>query len=226
MSAQPSPTSGSAFTDFVFDPSEKLDSLGGPKQRYLSNVAAIKLLKQLEAECRPPGNLTADEQQTLARYCGWGDTEAFNHSCIRKSHYEIEHCGNLKGLLTEAEIISLRASTLNSHYMRLDVIRAIYETIERLGLAVWRNYEYWSRLLESATSSARCLRRWQMRRSVSPSNLIPSLLAFLLVSIPRPMSLSPASRLSGCRKNISTWLFQTSHSRTYRFMTLRPKIAA
>jgi hypothetical protein len=86
MSALPSPTSSSAFTDFVFDPSEKLDSLGGPKQRYLSNVAAIKLLKQLEAECRPPGSLTTDEQQTLARYCGWGDTEVFNHSCIRKSH--------------------------------------------------------------------------------------------------------------------------------------------
>jgi phospholipid N-methyltransferase len=137
MSALPSPTLGSAFTDFVFDLSEKLDSLGGPKQRYLSNVAAIKLLKQLEAECRPPGNLTSDEQQTLARYCGWGDTEVFNHSCIRKSHYEIEHCGNLKGLLTEAEITSLRASTLNSHYTRLDVIRAIYEAIERLGLAAW-----------------------------------------------------------------------------------------
>jgi hypothetical protein len=137
MSALPSPTPGSAFTDFVFDLSEKLDSLGGPKQRYLSNVAAIKLLKQLEAECRPPGNLTSDEQQTLARYCGWGDTEVFNHSCIRKSHYEIEHCGNLKGLLTEAEITSLRASTLNSHYTRLDAIRAIYEAIERLGLAAW-----------------------------------------------------------------------------------------
>jgi N12 class adenine-specific DNA methylase len=146
MSALPSPTSGSAFTDFVFDPSEKLDSLGGPKQRYLSNVAAIKLLKQLEAECRPPGNLTTDEQQVLARYCGWGDTEVFNHSCIRKSHYEIEHCGNLKGLLTEPEIASLRASTLNSHYTKLDAIRAIYEAIERLGLAAWRKL----RILEPA----------------------------------------------------------------------------
>jgi hypothetical protein len=116
MSALPLPSPDSALTDFVFDPSEKLDSLGGPKQRYLSNVAAIKLLKQLEAEGRPQGNLTPDEQQTLVSYGGWGDTEVFSHSCTRKSHYEIEHCGNLKGLLIKAKITSLRPSSLNSHY--------------------------------------------------------------------------------------------------------------
>jgi hypothetical protein len=103
MSALPSPSPDLAFTDFVFDPNKKLNSLGGPKQQYLSNVAAIKLLKQLEAEGLPPGNLTPDEQQTLVCNCGWGDTEVFSHSCIRKSRYEIEHCGNLKELLTEAE---------------------------------------------------------------------------------------------------------------------------
>ncbi len=135
MSAQSPSLLGSTVTDFVFDRGEKLDSLGGPKQRFLSNVAAIELLKRLEAEDRPPGSLTPDEQLTLARYSGWGDTEVFNHTFTQISGYAAEPCGKLRGLLTEEEIDSLRASTLNAHYTRLEVIRAIYEAIERLGLA-------------------------------------------------------------------------------------------
>ena len=91
----------------------------------------------MEAEGRPPGDLTPDEQRTLARYSGWGDTEVFNHTFTQISGYAAEPCGKLKGLLTGEEIASLRASTLNAHYTRLDVIRAIYEAIERLGLAAW-----------------------------------------------------------------------------------------
>jgi len=72
MSAQSPSPQGSAGANFVFDHDEKLDCLGGPKQRFLSNLAAIELLKRLEAEGRPPGNLTPDEQLTLARYSGWG----------------------------------------------------------------------------------------------------------------------------------------------------------
>jgi N12 class adenine-specific DNA methylase len=136
MSALPS-TAGTALTDFVFELGENLSSLGGPKQRYLFNVAAIELLKKLETEGRPPGDLASYEQLTLARYSGWGDTEVFNHSCTRVSHYETDYCAKLRGLLTEEEINSLRASTLNAHYTRLDVIRAIYEAIERLGLPAW-----------------------------------------------------------------------------------------
>ena len=137
MSAQSPSPPGSAGADFAFDSGEKLDCLGGPKQRFLSNLAAIVLLKRLEAEGRPPGNLTPDEQLTLTRYSGWGDTEVFNHTFTQISGREAEPCGKLKGLLTGEEIASLRASTLNAHYTRLDVIRAIYEAIERLGLAAW-----------------------------------------------------------------------------------------
>ena len=137
MSAQSPLPLGSAVTDFAFDQGEELDRLGGPKQRFLFNLAAIELLKRLETEGRPPGNLTSDEQLTLTRYSGWGDTEVFNHTFTQISGYEAEPCGKLKGLLTGEEIASLRASTLNAHYTRLDVIRAIYEAIERLGLASW-----------------------------------------------------------------------------------------
>jgi hypothetical protein len=125
------------YEDFRFTPTDDLADLGGPASRFNHNVKAIKLLKSLEAEGRPPGNLTPDEQLTLTRYSGWGDTEVFNHTFTQISGCEAEPCGKLRGLLTGEEIASLRASTLNAHYTRLDVIRSIYEAIERLGLASW-----------------------------------------------------------------------------------------
>jgi len=126
-----------AYDDFRFTSAGDLADLGGPASRFKHNITAIKLLKRLEAECRPPGNLTPDEQLTLARYSGWGDTKVFSHAFTQISGCAAEPCGKLKGLLTEEEIGSLHASTLSVHYIMLDVIRAIYEAIERLGLAAW-----------------------------------------------------------------------------------------
>ena len=88
---------------FAFDQGERLDCLGRPKQRFSSNLAAIKLLKRLEAEVALPGNLTPDEQLTLARYSGWGDTEVLSHTFTQSSGCAPEPCGKLKGLLTEEE---------------------------------------------------------------------------------------------------------------------------
>jgi len=125
------------YEDFRFTPTDDLADLGGPASRFNHNVKAIKLLKSLEAEGRLPGNLTPDEQLALTRYSGWGDTEVINHTFTQIPGHEAEPCGKLRGLLTGEEIASLRASTLNAHYTRLDVIRAIYVAIERLGLAAW-----------------------------------------------------------------------------------------
>jgi hypothetical protein len=57
-----------AYDDFRFTSAGDLADLGGLASRFKHNITAIKLLKRLEAECRPPGNLTPDEQLTLARY--------------------------------------------------------------------------------------------------------------------------------------------------------------
>jgi hypothetical protein len=194
MSAQLSSPLGSSGIDFAFDQGGKLVYLGGPKQRFLSNLAAIKLLKRLEAEGRSPGNLTLDEQLTLACYSGWGDIEVFNHTFTQMSGYVTEPCGKLKGLLTEEEIDSLRASTLNAHYTRLDVIRAIYKAIESLGLAAWGKL----RVLEPAAGIGHFLGAMPATlaagRSVSPSNSTQSPLASLRVSIRRRASSPPDSR--------------------------------
>ncbi|MCI0524294.1 MAG: hypothetical protein L0Y75_03440 [Acidobacteria bacterium] len=54
------------FSDFRFDRDDDLSDLGGTASRFRLNVAAIALLKRLEAESRPPGELTPEEQCVLA----------------------------------------------------------------------------------------------------------------------------------------------------------------
>ncbi len=124
-------------TDFSFASDEMLGSLGGAASRFTHNVAAIKLLNQLEAENRPSGTLAGNEQRILSHYSGWGDTEVLNRAFPRGAYSWAEPCDEFKRLLTEEETESLRASTLNAQYTRLDIIRAIYAAIEHLGLAAW-----------------------------------------------------------------------------------------
>ena len=101
------------------------DALGAapPSQRYANNVAAIRLLKQLEAENRAA---TAEEQAVLAKYVGWGGlADCFDP---RHSNYE-----GLKSLLTEEEYAAARESTLTAFYTPPVVIRSIYAALERMG---------------------------------------------------------------------------------------------
>ncbi|MGM9623835.1 MAG: LPD25 domain-containing protein, partial [Butyricicoccus porcorum] len=98
-----------------------------PKVRYTNNVAAIALLKHLEAENRPA---TSEEQMVLARYTGWGAIpQAFDAA---NTSWSAEYAA-LKELLTDEEYRAARASTLNAHYTSPTVIRAIYEAVGRMG---------------------------------------------------------------------------------------------
>ena len=100
---------------------------GGPKQKYLRNVEAIRLLFTLEEENR---NATADEQEVLSQYVGWGGLpDAFDKN---KSSWEKEYL-ELKNLLSEHEYEMARASTLNAHYTSPVVIRAMYDALKQMG---------------------------------------------------------------------------------------------
>ena len=100
---------------------------GGAKTKYAMNVAAIRTLQTVEAENRLA---TPEEQETLSRYVGWGGIhEAFDES---KSNWAKEYA-ELKVLLSPDEYNSARASTLNAHYTSPTVIKAMYETLNRLG---------------------------------------------------------------------------------------------
>ena len=101
------------------------DALGAapPSQRYANNVAAIRLLKQLEAENRAA---TPEEQEVLAKYVGWGGLA----DCFDPKHSRYEE---LKGLLSETEYATARESTLTAFYTPPVVIRSIYAALGQMG---------------------------------------------------------------------------------------------
>ena len=100
---------------------------GGAKQKYARNIEAIRTLFKLEQEHR---GATAEEQQVLSQYVGWGGlSDAFDPS---KDNWAKEYA-ELKGLLSEDEYAAARSSTLNAHYTSPTVIRSIYDAVERMG---------------------------------------------------------------------------------------------
>src|SRR6266508_778269 len=121
--------------DFRFDHEDDLSDLGGAASRFKFNVAAIALLKRLEAESRPPGDLTIEEQRTLARYTGWGDSDALNRAFPNGTFSWSRPSAELQELLTRDKTQSLRASSLNAHFTSLPIIRAIYAALDHFGLA-------------------------------------------------------------------------------------------
>ena len=100
---------------------------GGAKQKYARNIEAIRTLFKLEEEHR---GATAEEQQVLSQYVGWGGlADAFDSG---KDSWAKEYV-ELKGLLSEDEYAAARSSTLNAHYTSPTVIRGIYDAVERMG---------------------------------------------------------------------------------------------
>ena len=100
---------------------------GGAKQKYARNIEAIRTLFKMEQEHH---GATAEEQQVLSQYVGWGGlADAFDPG---KDSWAKEYA-ELKGLLSEDEYAAARSSTLNAHYTSPTVIRGIYDAVERMG---------------------------------------------------------------------------------------------
>ena len=96
---------------------------GTPSEKYAANTAAIRSLKQIEAEERLA---TPEEQEILSRYVGWGGLA----DCFEETspHYE-----ELKSLLDSEEYAAARASTLTAFYTPPVVIRGIYKALAQMG---------------------------------------------------------------------------------------------
>ena len=100
---------------------------GTAKEKFWRNVEAIRTLKMIESEGRMA---TADEQEALSKYVGWGGlADAFDEI---KSAWVKEYA-ELKDLLSEEEYLSARESTLNAHYTSPVIIQEIYRTLQRMG---------------------------------------------------------------------------------------------
>lgn len=101
---------------------------GSPKEKFRANIAAIRMLKKCEDENRLA---TADEQEILAGYVGWGGlSDAFDET---KTAWGTEYL-ELKTVLTPEEYAAARETTLTAFYTPPVVIRAIYQTLENMGL--------------------------------------------------------------------------------------------
>ena len=99
----------------------------GPKAKYTANVTAIKTLKQIESEHR---HATAEEQDILAHYSGWGGiADAFDST---KENWSREY-SELKDLLTDKEYAAARESTLTAFYTEPYIIKSIYTALENMG---------------------------------------------------------------------------------------------
>ena len=100
---------------------------GGAKQKYARNIEVIKTLFRLEEEHR---GASAEEQEVLAQYVGWGGlADAFD---LNKDNWAKEYT-ELKGMLSEDEYAAARGSVLNAHYTSPTVIHAIYDAVEKMG---------------------------------------------------------------------------------------------
>lgn len=154
------PEPGTPEANFVIEDDFRMPS--GPKARIDANLAAIRLLRTIEAEER---NATAAEKETLSKYSGWGSFKnAFNqvnqtrwnrlqdrlqalgsnqrHYLENSDEYRElsawrERWGALHDQLTELlepeEFRAMSKSIMNAHYTSLPIIDAMWRLVDRLG---------------------------------------------------------------------------------------------
>lgn len=114
-----------------------LEHLSGPTAKFEANLAAITLLRQIEAAGRPA---SADDRQVLRRYTGWGGLPAsFNLEATDSAW--AERARRLQAMLSAEDYESARASVNNSHYTEVHVIEAIWQAVERFGFTGGRILE-------------------------------------------------------------------------------------
>ena len=144
---------------------------GGAKQKYARNVEAIRTLFQLEQEHR---GATAEEQQILSQYVGWGGLpDVFDPD---KGNWAKEY-SELKGLLSEDEYAAARSSVLNAHYTSLPLSAPSMMQSRKWGSAT---ATFWSRAWASATflvccrtpcrTAAYTVWSWTVSQAVSPKS--------------------------------------------------------
>ncbi len=115
--------------DYVITARDLL-ALGGPKEKFRRNLAAIELLHQLEVEGRPA---KPDEQAVLVQYTGWGGlSQAFEGDWRRDWRNEYQQ---LQNVLTPEEREAAQSSTQYAHYTDPSTINGIYAGLLRMGIS-------------------------------------------------------------------------------------------
>lgn len=114
--------------NYRITPEDRL-GVGGAKTKYADNIAAIRLLKQLQANGAKLA--TPEEQKILVRYVGWGGLpQVFD---AKNEQWAAEY-REMQGLLSPEDYAAARRSTQDAHYTSETVIRGIYQGLSRVGL--------------------------------------------------------------------------------------------
>lgn len=114
--------------NYRISPDDQL-GVGGAKTKFADNIAAIRLLKQLQqsgAEVATP-----EEKKILVRYIGWGGMPQAFDADNEKWTAEYQE---LRSLLSPDEYAKARRSTQDAHFTSETVIRGIYQGLSALGL--------------------------------------------------------------------------------------------
>ena len=123
--SRPITTEDFSHLDFTAD----MSTTSGKRKVFERNMAAIRTVKRLEEEER---EATPEELKVLKSFSGFGGLpEAFDryNTAWQKEYNE------LRNTLTDSEYSSARASTLNAHFTPPELIRGIYEGLEKRGFA-------------------------------------------------------------------------------------------
>lgn len=104
---------------------------GGDKTKYRNNVAAIRLLKELETANRPAAR---EEQAILSKYVGWGGLPAaFERTDGSAGKGWEKEVAELKGLMTAEEYAAAQSSTKNAHYTSPEIVSGMWDAMRRMG---------------------------------------------------------------------------------------------
>ncbi len=114
---------------FVID--ENHITQGGKKTKFRANIAAIRVLRTLEAENRPA---TKEEQKILSGFVGWGGLpEAFKREDGSISTNWTKEVAELEALLTPQEMQAAVDSSIAAHYTSPEIVKALWKALENFG---------------------------------------------------------------------------------------------
>ena len=131
-------TAQTAGSDFAILDEDEI-GVGGAKTKFRQNVAAVRLLRDLE---KRNAKATRQEQAILANYVGWGGLpQAFARSDGVATKGWDREVAELSSVLSKAELAAAAASTRNAHYTSPEIIKAMWAVVERLGFTPGRVLE-------------------------------------------------------------------------------------
>jgi len=108
-------------------PDDRGINASSPEKAAAANIAAIKLLRSLEADTRAA---SAEEKDVLARYVGWGNVpQIFAANTPEWQAVQDE----LKSLISDQEYAEAQRSTTNAHYTGDSIVDAMWAAVQHLG---------------------------------------------------------------------------------------------